>query len=65
MERFVSYEQRVKKITIYPSDYASDTDQQKKPPPEGTELVDMKHKSSDEDDEETQLDASIRSEVHD
>mgnify|MGYP006201204293 FL=1 len=65
-KRFVSYEQRLKRITVYPSDYASDTDKQQKPPPEGTELIDMQHTSSDEDDEETQeTDASIRSEVRD
>ncbi len=64
-KRFVSYEQRVKRITVYPSDYASDTDQQKKPPPEGTKLVDMQHTSLDEDDEETKTDASIWSEVRD
>ena len=53
MERFVSYEQRVKRIVIRPSDYALETDKEKKAPPLGSVLVDMQHTSSDEEDDET------------
>lgn len=50
---------------ISPSDYALETDKQKKAPPLGSVLVDMQHTSSDEDDEETKADTSIWSQIRD
>ncbi len=62
-KRLVLYKQRVKRIVISPSDYESKADQQKKPPPLGSVLVDIQHTSSDEEDEVTKTDTSIWLEI--